>query len=236
MERALARVRAGEDDPPCRSCGGILKSATISFGQGLVQDDLVRAQQAAASCDLMLAVGTKLSVYPDRRRGAGRQAGRRARRHPQRRADRDGRAGRRRAARLDLELLPRRWRAPDAGDPFRREAPAAARRGRVVRRRRPLRGAERNAPLRDRSQERGERAHHGRRAGAARPRGPRRVRVRTCRSCCRSIAPRASGRVMLDVVEPGQHRRGPQLQPRDASDVSSGRRIRTRPSIRATAS
>src|SRR5512138_2401317 len=64
MERALARVRSGEEDPPCRSCGGILKSATISFGQGLVQDDLFRAQQAASSCDLMLAVGTKLSVYP----------------------------------------------------------------------------------------------------------------------------------------------------------------------------
>ena len=42
----------------------LLKSATISFGQGLVQEDLHRAQQAAASCDLMLAVGTKLSVYP----------------------------------------------------------------------------------------------------------------------------------------------------------------------------
>jgi len=64
MERALARVRAGEEDPPCRTCGGILKSATISFGQGLVQEDLYRAQRAAASSDLMLAVGTKLSVYP----------------------------------------------------------------------------------------------------------------------------------------------------------------------------
>ena len=64
MERALARVRAGEEDPPCRSCGGILKSATISFGQGLVPGDLQRAQQAAARCDLMLAVGTKLSVFP----------------------------------------------------------------------------------------------------------------------------------------------------------------------------
>jgi NAD-dependent deacetylase len=64
MERALARVRAGEDDPPCRSCGGILKSATISFGQGLVQADLLRAQRAAERCDLMLTVGTKLSVYP----------------------------------------------------------------------------------------------------------------------------------------------------------------------------
>ena len=64
MERALARVRAGEEDPPCRSCGGVLKSATISFGQGLVQEDLMRAQVAAESCDLMLAVGSTLSVYP----------------------------------------------------------------------------------------------------------------------------------------------------------------------------
>lgn len=64
MERALARVRAGEEDPPCRSCGGILKSATISFGQSLVAEDLRRAERAARACDLMLAVGTKLSVYP----------------------------------------------------------------------------------------------------------------------------------------------------------------------------
>src|SRR5437588_6325967 len=64
MERALARVRAGEEDPPCRTCGGILKSATISFGQALVQKDLLRAQRAAEGCDLMLTVGTKLSVYP----------------------------------------------------------------------------------------------------------------------------------------------------------------------------
>jgi NAD-dependent deacetylase len=64
MERALERVRAGEEDPPCRRCGGILKSATISFGQGLVEEDLRRAQRAALSCDLMLAVGSTLSVYP----------------------------------------------------------------------------------------------------------------------------------------------------------------------------
>jgi NAD-dependent deacetylase len=64
MERALARVRAGEDDPPCRTCGGILKSATISFGQSLVPDDLLRAQEAAVDCDLLLAVGSTLSVYP----------------------------------------------------------------------------------------------------------------------------------------------------------------------------
>ena len=64
MERALARVRAGEEDPPCRSCGGILKAATISFGQALVADDLMRAQTAARHCDLMLAVGSTLSVFP----------------------------------------------------------------------------------------------------------------------------------------------------------------------------
>jgi NAD-dependent deacetylase len=64
MERALARVRAGEADPACRTCGGILKSATISFGQGLVQEDLLRAQEAAQRCDVMLTVGTTLAVFP----------------------------------------------------------------------------------------------------------------------------------------------------------------------------
>ncbi len=64
MDRALDRVRAGEDDPPCRSCGGILKSATISFGQGLVADDLARADAAARRADVLLAVGSTLGVYP----------------------------------------------------------------------------------------------------------------------------------------------------------------------------
>lgn len=64
MERALDRVRAGEEDPACRTCGGILKSATISFGQGLVAEDLMRAEEAARTCDLMLAIGTTLGVYP----------------------------------------------------------------------------------------------------------------------------------------------------------------------------
>ena len=64
MERALDRVRAGEEDPPCRTCGGILKSATISFGQNLVPDDLERAERAVNQCDLILAVGSSLTVYP----------------------------------------------------------------------------------------------------------------------------------------------------------------------------
>ncbi len=49
--------------PRC-SCGGPLKPATISFGQSLRTDDLHRASQAAASCDLVLALGSTLSVYP----------------------------------------------------------------------------------------------------------------------------------------------------------------------------
>jgi NAD-dependent deacetylase len=64
MEEALERVRAGEEDPRCLGCGGILKSATISFGENLVPADLERAQRAAQDCDLFLAVGTSLTVYP----------------------------------------------------------------------------------------------------------------------------------------------------------------------------
>jgi NAD-dependent deacetylase len=64
MAEALDRVRAGEDDPACLECGGILKSATISFGQSLVVEDLERADQAARQCDLLLAVGTTLTVSP----------------------------------------------------------------------------------------------------------------------------------------------------------------------------
>jgi NAD-dependent deacetylase len=58
------RVRAGEDDPSCLACGGILKPATISFGQSLVPEDLMRAEAAAAGCDLLLAVGSTLGVFP----------------------------------------------------------------------------------------------------------------------------------------------------------------------------
>jgi len=64
MAPTLERVRSGEEDPSCESCGGILKSATISFGQGLVSEDLARGERAANTCDLMLAIGTTLGVYP----------------------------------------------------------------------------------------------------------------------------------------------------------------------------
>lgn len=64
MQDALDRVRAGEDDPHCLVCGGILKSDTISFGQALVPEVIDRAMQAAGEADLMLAVGTTLQVCP----------------------------------------------------------------------------------------------------------------------------------------------------------------------------
>jgi len=60
----LDRVRAGEEDPPCHDCGGILKSATISFGQPLDPAVIDRAMRAARQADLLLAIGTTLRVYP----------------------------------------------------------------------------------------------------------------------------------------------------------------------------
>jgi NAD-dependent deacetylase len=64
MRAALDRVAAGEPDPACELCGGILKSATISFGQALDQHTLRRAVTAATESDLLLAVGTSLQVHP----------------------------------------------------------------------------------------------------------------------------------------------------------------------------
>src|SRR5437868_10254325 len=64
MHETLERVRAGEDDPRCARCGGILKSATISFGENLVAADLQRSQVAAGRADVFLAIGTSLAVYP----------------------------------------------------------------------------------------------------------------------------------------------------------------------------
>lgn len=64
MDHALGRVDAGEEDPACHDCGGILKSSTISFGQSLITEDLQRSELAAQNCDLILAIGSTLAVYP----------------------------------------------------------------------------------------------------------------------------------------------------------------------------
>jgi NAD-dependent protein deacetylase/lipoamidase len=64
MQDTLDRVRAGEADPPCLTCSGILNSATISFGQSLEPDVIGRAFRRAAEADLLFAIGTSLQVYP----------------------------------------------------------------------------------------------------------------------------------------------------------------------------
>jgi NAD-dependent deacetylase len=64
MAPVLERVRGGEEDPECAECGGMLKSATISFGENLVAEDLDRSQRASAHADVFLALGTSLGVYP----------------------------------------------------------------------------------------------------------------------------------------------------------------------------
>ena len=64
MPEVLARVQAGEADPPCLACGGILKSDTILFGQALVPELIDRALAVAGQADLLLAVGSSLQVFP----------------------------------------------------------------------------------------------------------------------------------------------------------------------------
>jgi NAD-dependent deacetylase len=64
MQEVLDRVRSGEDDPACRTCNGILKSDTISFGQQLVPHVIERAMRVAEETDCLLAVGSTLQVYP----------------------------------------------------------------------------------------------------------------------------------------------------------------------------
>jgi NAD-dependent protein deacetylase/lipoamidase len=64
MAAALERVRAGEADPACQVCGGVLKSDTVSFGQALDPLILEHAEEVASRCDVMLAVGSTLSVHP----------------------------------------------------------------------------------------------------------------------------------------------------------------------------
>ena len=64
MSDALDRVRAGEDDPGCLSCGAVLKSATVMFGQRLDPVVLGEAMSIAKATEVFLAVGTSLQVQP----------------------------------------------------------------------------------------------------------------------------------------------------------------------------
>ncbi len=64
MDEAVARVQGGEQAPRCGRCGGLLKPATVSFGQSMPPDVLRKAEEAAVSCEVFLAVGSSLVVHP----------------------------------------------------------------------------------------------------------------------------------------------------------------------------
>jgi NAD-dependent deacetylase len=64
MADTLDRVRAGEEDPSCGVCGGILKSATISFGESLDPAVIARAVEVTAEADVVLVAGSSLTVHP----------------------------------------------------------------------------------------------------------------------------------------------------------------------------
>ena len=111
-DEACRRVAGGERAPRCALCGGLLKPATVSFGQAMPHDVMVRSQAAAESCDLLLAVGSSLVVRAGRVDSASRQARRRATGHRQPRADPAGRPRRRGPARRNRRHPARTRAAP----------------------------------------------------------------------------------------------------------------------------
>lgn len=60
----IGLLDAGEDDPRCPECDGLVKSATVSFGQALFPDSVAAAERLAGEADLMIAVGSSLQVFP----------------------------------------------------------------------------------------------------------------------------------------------------------------------------
>jgi len=64
IEDIQARLDAGDLSPSCENCGGLIKPATISFGQSMPVEALRRAYECATSCDLFLMVGSSLQVEP----------------------------------------------------------------------------------------------------------------------------------------------------------------------------
>ena len=108
MQAVLDRVRSGEADPQCETCGGILKSDTISFGQALMPEVIERAMRAAGKADCLIAVGHEPAGVSDCRRGAERESGRGGRHHRERAVD-----GVRRSRRRALHAADQRDPAAD---------------------------------------------------------------------------------------------------------------------------
>ena len=63
-EEIQARLENGEKVPPCENCGGILKQATVAFGQPMPEKETREAERRSAACDLFLVAGSSLVVYP----------------------------------------------------------------------------------------------------------------------------------------------------------------------------
>jgi NAD-dependent deacetylase len=64
LEPIRRAFEADETLPHCHNCGGVVKTATISFGQSMPEAEMRRAEEATLACDLFLAVGSSLTVYP----------------------------------------------------------------------------------------------------------------------------------------------------------------------------
>lgn len=62
--KALRPIFEGGEIPMCRSCGKLVKSATISFGQAMPEGPMRRAEEETLACDLFLVLGSSLVVYP----------------------------------------------------------------------------------------------------------------------------------------------------------------------------
>jgi len=63
-EEIQVRLEAGEKVPTCEACGGIMKPDVIQFGQAMPEKETAEAQRRAANCDMLLACGSSLVVYP----------------------------------------------------------------------------------------------------------------------------------------------------------------------------
>lgn len=64
LDEVKALYDASDDAPACRECKGIVKSATVSFGQAMPEEEMRRAEEATLACDLFVAIGSSLQVYP----------------------------------------------------------------------------------------------------------------------------------------------------------------------------
>ncbi|MBI5015399.1 MAG: NAD-dependent deacylase [Deltaproteobacteria bacterium] len=62
--QVLGRIDQGEEDPHCRKCGGLLKAATVSFGEAMPEREMRRAEECSRECDLFIVIGSSLVVFP----------------------------------------------------------------------------------------------------------------------------------------------------------------------------